>query len=565
MTWDLKSLHFYENLPTSLDALEKKIEKLSFTHAFKESLRAFFEIMNEMRELDALTTCVFSEDQSNETAKKHFSKMTSLYAAFEILSLSLDDALLGLTDEHFDDALKDYPEGMAYILEKRKRLRKKKLSKPYEDLIQNLSTDGFHSWYTLYEELKSHLRVFFDGSILTYSEAENLLDSPKKEVRHEAFKALSLAFEEQADLFATTLNSLSGFRLACAKMRHQSILEEPLEQNHCKASTLDSLFHEIEKIGPTLFKSLHHKAHLLGETTLNYVDVEAPFANDSRTFSTTLGYDHIIKAFKHYSGAMSAHAKEVETRAFADLEMRKNKRAGGFCVSFPMSKSSRILMNYENTFDNVITLAHEIGHSFHAECTFNLPVALQDYPMNLAETASTLGEAILLDYFEQSAKTTDEKKSILGQKIASHFAYLCNLPMRFHFEKAFYEQRQEGPLSPTELSHLMKAAQEKAYFGALSSYHPFFWASKMHFYFTNISFYNFPYTMGYLTSLSLFELWKNEKNSFEKRVINFLKDTGQMDYEQLIFKHFKMDPQAFFSHGISRVKRELESFIQLKP
>ena len=70
--------------------------------------------------------------------------------------------------------------------------------------------------------------------------------------------------------------------------------------------------------------------------------------------------------------------------------------------------------------------------------------------------------------------------------------------------------------------------------------------------------------MGYLTSLSLFELWKNEKNSFEKNVTHFLKDTGQMDYEQLIFKHFKMDTKTFFSHGISRVKRELESFIQLK-
>ena len=74
---------------------------------------------------------------------------------------------------------------------------------------------------------------------------------------------------------------------------------------------------------------------------------------------------------------------------------------------------------------------------------------------------------------------------------------------RFIFEEAFYKERKEGAVSSKRISELMEKAQESAFEGALKELHPYFWITKQHFYFTHLPFYNFPYTVGYLTSLQL--------------------------------------------------------------
>ncbi|MDV3929099.1 oligoendopeptidase, partial [Elizabethkingia anophelis] len=93
-------------------------------------------------------------------------------------------------------------------------------------------------------------------------------------------------------------------------------------------------------------------------------------------------------------------------------------------------------------------------------------------------------------------KSTEEKINLLDIKMQNATAMFMNIHARFIFENNFYTERKEKVLTDTEITDLMVAAQKESYCDSLNSYHPHFWASKLHFYSDDVPFYNFPYTLG---------------------------------------------------------------------
>ncbi len=136
------------------------------------------------------------------------------------------------------------------------------------------------------------------------------------------------------------------------------------------------------------------------------------------------------------------------------------------------------------------------GHAYHSYVLKDQPYLLQDYPMNLAETASTFAEAVLAEHRLKTAKTTAEKLSLLDHAMSDSVAFLMNIHARYLFENRFYEERASGEVPTERLSELMLASQKEAYLDALDAdgWNPLFWASKLHFYIGGLPFYNFPYT-----------------------------------------------------------------------
>ena len=137
--------------------------------------------------------------------------------------------------------------------------------------------------------------------------------------------------------------------------------------------------------------------------------------------------------------------------------------------------------------------------------------------------------------------------------------------LRFLFETRFYEERKNGIVSAARLNDLMVAAQQEAYGDALDTTHPHFWASKLHFYITGVPFYNFPYTFGYLFSLSIYAKAISEGANFEEKYIALLQDTAVMSVEDLAMKHLNEDitQEAFWIKGIDLCIQDVKEFIQL--
>jgi oligoendopeptidase F len=194
-----------------------------------------------------------------------------------------------------------------------------------------------------------------------------------------------------------------------------------------------------------------------------------------------------------------------------------------------------------------------------------LPMFNQHYAMNVAETASTFAEMIVSDALVQNAQTKEEKIALLADKIQRSIAFFMNIHARFLFETQFYELRKQGTIEAEEISALMEKAQREAFMDSLSSYHPYFWASKLHFYITGVPFYNFPYTFGYMFSTGIYAIAKREGTSFAAKYDALLRDTGCMNVEQLATKHLGVDltQPDFWEDAMKLAIQDVEDFLAL--
>jgi oligoendopeptidase F len=222
-------------------------------------------------------------------------------------------------------------------------------------------------------------------------------------------------------------------------------------------------------------------------------------------------------------------------------------------------------MTFNGAMGDVQTLAHELGHTFHSYLMRKMRPWAADYPMTLAETASTFAENLVTNAALKNPETSDAARvSILDQRLQDSSAFLLNIPMRFDFESSFYEQRKSGELSVRALQELMLDAQRKNYGESIdpAQLDPWFWASKLHFYITEISFYNFPYTFGYLFSMGIFARFLAEGPEFLTRYESLLMQTGSAPAEKVALDALGVDLQKpeFWNASIDLIAQDWKSF-----
>jgi oligoendopeptidase F len=194
-----------------------------------------------------------------------------------------------------------------------------------------------------------------------------------------------------------------------------------------------------------------------------------------------------------------------------------------------------------------------------------LPELNQNYAMNVAETASTLAELIVSDALVEAAPSEQEKLALLEDKIQRSVAFFMNIHARFLFETRFYEQRKSGIVGAKQLCELMAEAQKEAYCGVLAEMHPHFWASKLHFYITDVPFYNFPYTFGYMFSSGIYAHAQKSGGNFAKEYDELLRDTGRMTVEDLASKHLGSDltKPDFWRGAAELAVKDIELFLNM--
>jgi pepF/M3 family oligoendopeptidase len=329
--------------------------------------------------------------------------------------------------------------------------------------------------------------------------------------------------------------------------------------------TLDTMWQVITEHKNTFVKYLDRKAEMLKLEKLGWTDVDAPVGETDTKVSYDEAANFIIEQFKKFNPKMSAFSRDAFEKGWIEAEDRAGKRPGGFCTSFPNAQETRIFMTFSGTPSNVSTLAHELGHAYHQHVMDELPYMNQNYAMNVAETASTYAEMLVSDAAVETAKSEEERLVLLEDKIQRSVAFFMNIHARFLFETRFYEERSKGLVSVTRLKELMEEAQKEAYCDALGEYHPYFWASKLHFYITDVPFYNYPYTFGYLFSAGIYALAKEQGAAFEDKYIALLQDTGRMTVEELAEKHLGEDltkPQ-FWKRAIQLSVEDVEEFLKL--
>jgi len=590
MSWNLDNIYpggsGSEAFAAELDGLERDIA------AFERSLRAAEDapvtadllgewtrtaqsILARLREAESFTACLTAADVADRRAAALDDRVKNLAAAFQAVMTLYDRALGAAGDEMFEGWLSSEggPGAAAFYVAERRERAKEKLPPEQEALAGDLAVNGYHGWGELYNTIVGRTRFRAadeTGEVKTWSagQMQNLLYHGDRGVRKAAFGSWEAEWARQADLCAEALNRIAGFRLKLYDRRGwRSVLKEPLDMNRMRPETLEAMWAAVDETRPALVRYLRRKAELLGLERPDWHDVEAPIGTAARTVPYEEAAAFIVGRFREFSPDMAELAERAFRERWIEAEDRGGKRPGGFCTSFPIAGETRIFMTYSGTAANVSTLAHELGHAYHQHVMNDLPAFAQEYAMNVAETASTFAEWIISDSAVREASDPAEKLALLDDRLQRAVAFFMNIRARFLFETRFYERRREGLLSAEELCTLMEEAQREAYGGALGAYHPHFWASKLHFYLTDVPFYNFPYTFGYLFSSGLYARAAAEGPAFAARYAALLRDTGAMTVEDLAWKHLgvRLDDIAFWREAAAVPLKDVDAFLSLGP
>ncbi|SNZ09119.1 oligoendopeptidase, pepF/M3 family [Terribacillus aidingensis] len=537
---------------------------LSIVEKWEASAKRVFEVV-------AFVECLVAQDVTDKKAKQWSGKKDELMAAYSGTLTGVDKVITQVPQQTWEQMLeKDELINYAFVLEERRKEAVEKLSPEQEVLLNDLAIDGYHGWGSMYDTIVSSIQVplEIDGEEKTYSvgQAANKLDAADRKVRQHVFGKMQEAWTEKEDFFAETLNHLAGFRLQTYKHRKwDNVLKEPLAYNRMSQQTLNAMWGAISDEKDTFVKYLQRKADLLGLEKLSWYDIDAPLSSTTKHVTYDEAADFIVKHFRAYSTQMADFSQQAFEKRWIEAEDRNSKRPGGFCTSFPDKKESRIFMTFSGTANNVSTLAHELGHAYHSYAMNDVEQLNQEYAMNVAETASTLAELIVSDAAVKEAATKEEKIALIEEKIQRSIAFFMNIHARFLFETRFYEERKNGLVSAARLRELMVDAQKEAYSDQLGEYDPTFWASKLHFYATDVPFYNFPYTFGFLFSTGIYAKAADNPETFESSYNALLEDTGRMTVEDLAMKHLQEDltQKDFWLKAIEVCKRDVEEFLRL--
>lgn len=590
LNWDLDSIFSGGSdspaLNERLEQLEKQINTYyQSVNQWDHSISTNDELTTLIKQQETITegfsqcnsyiTALLSANVKDTQAKLLSGKLYALLPRWQSADTILSKKFAEISDNNWQTLLQtDEFSLIAFRMNEIRRDGHRLLSEAEENIINTLSLDGLNAWSSHYDTIVGTIVIPFEenGKVTDLSAGQafnKMMGDPDPLVREKLFIAWEKAWQEKTSLLSDTLNHLDGFRLSTYKLHGMNdYLQKPLEYNRLKKETLDVMWATIQKNKQPLVDYLTRKANLFGKEKMEWQDQDAPIILGDlkeKTFTFDEAASFIIENFQKFIPKMATFAQSAFEKSWIEAEDRPGKRPGGYCTELPETQESRIFMTYSNSVNEVATLAHELGHAFHSSVMWDLPALNRDYAMNVAETASTFAELIVADATLKAAKTKEEKINLLDTKLQNALAMFMNIHSRFIFENRFYSARQEGLVSEEEITQMMVEAQKEGYHDALATYHPHFWAAKLHFFIDDVPFYNFPYTFGYLFSLGIYAYANKKGTSFEQEYIELLRDTASMTTEELAQKHLGVDltKPDFWQAGIDMVLEDINSFMTL--
>jgi oligoendopeptidase F len=572
-----------EKMSQEIEALRPLMAQLMAQASSTDLIQSLQKIllMNQeqetlLRNLGVYVNCLESVDAKDEAAKAKASqlqilrsKVAQVFQPVYLFLCSCPEAVLNSVLEQ--DKLRS-----AKFFWQQERLQKDlQLSEKEENLLTALSSSGHSAWGEMYSAISGTMRVpvTIDGKTeeMGLAKAAALTRSAKEADRKAAYLGIHDAWSVHQESAASILNSLAGWRLELCKKRSHTrkvdFLTSPLFQNRIQAETLEAMMMAVQNNKQDIQDAARTMAQLHGKKKLDPWDLLAPAPlpeqNGSTDFET--GLRQIRTAFGNAHPEFGDFVDTMARNGWIEGRVLPNKSNGAYCTGFPKSKTPRVFQTYLGSNMDITTLAHELGHAYHSWVMRDLSLEESDYPMTLAETASIFGETVLMDEMIATAKTREQKMDFAWANVEGAVSLLLNIPARFEFEKNFYTQRQERALSARELCELTDQAWSKWYGDTLTENDRWFWASKLHFSIAGTSFYNFPYTFGYLFALSIYARRKDLGAKFWTLYTEILRDTGRMTAEDLIQKHLGEDIRSpeFWQKSINVVKEKITDFKSL--
>ncbi len=352
---------------------------------------------------------------------------------------------------------------------------------------------------------------------------------------------------------------------------YSSSLESALDGNNIPVSVYHKLIENINNNLPTLHRYLNLRKRMLGVDELHYYDM---YPSLVKSVDLAYEYDEAMDLMRESLVALGSDYVATVDRAFKerwiDVYPNTGKRSGAYSSGNAYDVHPYILLNYNGKYDDVSTLAHELGHTMHSYYSNeNQPYVNADYPIFLAEVASTANEALLMDYMLKKLDDPEKKLSLLGSYLENARQTVFRQTQFAEFELKIHELAESGvALTGDKFTEVYMEILKK-YYGhdqgitVIDDLYAIEWAYIPHFYY---NFYVFQYSTSFLASQVLAEKMLSGEPGMVDKYLAFL-SSGNSEYAIPTLKKVGIDmttnePFEISMKKMNRVMDEIEALLQ---
>jgi oligoendopeptidase F len=398
--------------------------------------------------------------------------------------------------------------------------------------------------------------------------------SPNREDRQKVMEAFFTALGKYRGTFGSMMNSNVQTSVFYAQARnYDNDLHATLDQPNIPVSVYSKLVDGINHNLPTFQRYLKLRKRMMGLPDLHYYDLYAPLVSSVDTkYPVDVAEKNILAALAPLGPEYAAGAKRAFTERWIDLYPTEGKTSGAYSNGAAYDVHPYMLLNYNGKYDDMSTLAHELGHTMHSYFSNKTqPYPLSSYPIFVAEVASTFNEALLIDYMLKQIKDDATRLSLLGNYLEGIKGTVFRQAQFAEFELRMHEMVEKGePLTGDSLSKLYGEIVKK-YYGhdqgvcIVDDYIAHEWAYIPHFY---NSFYVFQYATSFTASSALSEKVLAGEPGATEHYLKFI-SAGKSKYPIDLLKDAGVDmttdePLELTVKKMNRVMDEMERLLDQK-
>ena len=582
-TWDLTAI-----FPTDA-AFEKELDELAGAVPFIRALQgtigsssqALLKGIEEVLEINQKLERVYVYSH----LKNDQDTADSLYQNLHDKALSILTSVSEATS-WFEPEIMEIPED-----ELEKYLAENDKLKPYAHLLDSLTSAREHVLTAREEELLAGAGEIFAAPSKTFSVLNNadmtfpkvkneegqevqlthglygkLMESPDREVREGAFKALYKTYDGLKNTFATTLSTNVKAHNYKAKVhKYESARAAALANNHIPESVYDTLLDVVNEHLPLLHRYVDLRKDLLGVEELHMYDMYTLLTGEAPIkYSIEAAMEETLKGLQPLGEDYLAILQEAFDNRWIDWLENEGKRSGAYS-SGAYDTNPYILMNWQDSLNQLYTLVHELGHSVHSYLTRkNQPYVYGDYSIFLAEIASTTNENILTDYLLKTQTDPKVRIYILNHYLDGFKGTIFRQTQFAEFEHYIHQKALEGvPLTQDFMTSYYAELNAK-YYGPSVEKDPEIgieWTRIPHFYY---NYYVYQYATGFSAATALAKrIVEGEEGALEK-YLSYLK-AGNSDYPIEVMKKAGVDmtQSAYIEDAMKVFEERLNELEQL--
>lgn len=446
-----------------------------------------------------------------------------------------------------------------------------RLSEAEEVILEETANTGDRAWERLFDEVTSNhvyrlkLPDASEVQDSTQQEVLALLRSPDREVRKAAADAFTQGLAEVRRVITLTFNNILLDKSIKDRLRKHPYPEHARHlSNELDKETVDLVIRLCRQNYSLVERFYNVKREILGLPELTHIDRYAPLFETKEKVDWDTARTIVLGSFGKFSGEMERRAAEFFDQNWIDAEPRKGKMGGAFCSYITPDAHPVIFMSFLEKMDDVMTLAHELGHGVHASLSRGQTYVNYQGTLPLAELASTFGEMLVFERLVGEAHLQD-RLALYAEKIEGIFATVYRQAAMFRFEQRIHEERRTlGELSADRIGEIWQEEMQ-AMFGNsvhLGEQHKTWWGYISHF--IRSPFYVYAYSFGELLVLSLYQMAKKQGPAFAEKYVRVLQAGGSKSPAELMaMVDVDLKSEGFWRGGFEAMEKLVAEFESL--